>query len=78
MSFLMFNISKFVVLSLILLSTSACSIKTVKPWERGILARESMKPEGHPLIKAADDKIYFSKEASSGGQGVGGGGCGCN
>jgi len=25
-----------------------------------------------------DDHIYFSKEASTGGQGVGGGGCGCN
>ena len=27
---------------------------------------------------ALDEHIYFSKEASSGGQGVGGGGCGCN
>ena len=25
-----------------------------------------------------DDHIYYSKESSSGGQGVGGGGCGCN
>jgi hypothetical protein len=25
-----------------------------------------------------DDHIYFSKEASTGGNGVGGGGCGCN
>lgn len=74
----MLNILKIAILLLILLSISACSIKTVKPWERGVLARESMKSDGHPLIKSADDKIYFSKEASSGGQGVGGGGCGCN
>jgi Domain of unknown function (DUF4266) len=25
-----------------------------------------------------DDHIYFSKEGSSGGRGLGGGGCGCN
>lgn len=74
----MVNIFKTIFLLLIIFSISACSIKTVKPWERGVLARESMKPDGYPLIKGADDKIYFSKEASSGGQGVGGGGCGCN
>jgi hypothetical protein len=27
---------------------------------------------------AIDDHIYFSKEASSGGRGFAGGGCGCN
>jgi hypothetical protein len=31
-----------------------------------------------PIEQATDDHIYFSKEASSGGQGFGGGGCGCN
>jgi hypothetical protein len=31
-----------------------------------------------PLQAAFEDHIYFSKEASSGGRGFGGGGCGCN
>jgi hypothetical protein len=31
-----------------------------------------------PLDATIDDHIYFSKEASSGGRGFGGGGCGCN
>jgi hypothetical protein len=31
-----------------------------------------------PLEAATDDHSYFSKEASSGGRGFGGGGCGCN
>jgi hypothetical protein len=31
-----------------------------------------------PLDNALDEHIYFSKEASSGGKGFGGGGCGCN
>jgi hypothetical protein len=30
------------------------------------------------LDLALDGHIYFSKEASSGGQGFAGGGCGCN
>lgn len=50
----------------------------VKPWERGVLARKEMQVVSEPLEAAFDDHIYFSKEASSGGRGFGGGGCGCN
>jgi uncharacterized protein DUF4266 len=31
-----------------------------------------------PQESDMDDHIYFSKEGSTGGQQVGGGGCGCN
>jgi hypothetical protein len=55
---------------------SACA--GVEPWERDILARPDMQIVSDPLEAASDDHIYFSKEASSGGQGFGGGGCGCN
>jgi hypothetical protein len=55
---------------------SACA--GVEPWERDILARPDMQIVVDPLEAASDDHIYFSKEASSGGQGFGGGGCGCN
>jgi len=50
----------------------------VRPWQRGILARDDMRLDCDPLDLATDDHIYFSKEASSGGRGFGGGGCGCN
>ena len=50
----------------------------VKPWERGVLARESMRLDADLLTLAFDDHVYFSKEASSGGRSFGGGGCGCN
>ena len=50
----------------------------VQPWERDVLARPDMQIVSDPLEAAVDDHIYFSKEASSGGQGFGGGGCGCN
>jgi hypothetical protein len=43
-----------------------------------VLARPEMSLDSAPLDAAIDDHIYFSKEASSGGRGFGGGGCGCN
>ena len=49
-----------------------------EPWERGVLARESMRLDADLLSLAFDDHVYFSKEASSGGRSFGGGGCGCN
>jgi len=50
----------------------------VEPWERDLLAKEVMTLDLDPLDLAFDDHVYFSKEASSGGRGFGGGGCGCN
>lgn len=69
---------RVILLLLIPFLLQGCLIQAVKPWERDILAQESMRPDAHPLIKMSEEKIYFSKEGSSGGQGVGGGGCGCN
>ena len=57
---------------------SACSLPQVKPWERDLLAKPSMQLVPDELENFLDEHIYFSKEASTGGQGVGGGGCGCN
>ena len=50
----------------------------VEPWDGDVLARSDMQLVSDPIEQATDDHIYFSKEASSGGQGFGGGGCGCN
>jgi hypothetical protein len=57
---------------------SGCASLGVQPWERDVLARPEMSLDADPLDAAIDDHIYFSKEASSGGRGFGGGGCGCN
>ena len=51
---------------------------TVQPWERAALADYKMRPDRDPLLGAMSEHIYFSREASSGGRGVGGSGCGCN
>ena len=60
------------------LSSAAAGCATVKPWDRDLLAKESMKFAPLPIESAADEHIYFSKEGSTGGASVGGGGCGCN
>jgi len=57
---------------------SGCASLGVQPWERDIHARPEMSLDADPLTNGLDDHIYFSKEASSGGRGFGGGGCGCN
>ena len=50
----------------------------VKPWERATLASYSMRPDRDPLQMAMAEHIYFSRETTTGGRGVGGSGCGCN
>ena len=61
-----------------LAALSGCADLGARPWQRGVLARYDMQLECDPVLAGLDDHIYFSKEASSGGRGFGGGGCGCN
>jgi len=69
---------KLTLFMLLLLPLAGCSIETIKPWERDLLAQEKMQLVPDPLENSLDEHIYFSKESAFGGQGVGGGGCGCN
>lgn len=63
----------------IALTLGGCaSFDPPKPWERGELARPSMQFDYNRLDARSQLHIYTSKEAASGGFGVGGGGCGCN
>jgi hypothetical protein len=66
------------VLAAVFAASAGCAHVGVKAWQRGVLARDDMQIVADPLDAAIDEHIYFSKEASSGGQGFGGGGCGCN
>lgn len=50
----------------------------VQPWERGYLAKPEMALDGDRAEATILRHVYFTKEAASGGYGVGGGGCGCN
>jgi hypothetical protein len=66
------------VLILVSLGLGGCAGPGVKPWERDVLAKREMLLDADAAQAGLDDHIYFSKEASSGGRGFGGGGCGCN
>ncbi len=61
-----------------LAATGGCAATAVKPWDRDLLAEKKMRFIPLPMEQAVDEHIYFSKEASTGGHDVGGGGCGCN
>jgi len=63
---------------LVLAALGGCGVVGVKPWQRDLMAKPEMQLDAAPMDSAIDDHIYFSKEASSGGRGFGGGGCGCN
>ena len=69
---------KSAIIVVLLAFLAGCSSMGVQPWERDVLARDDMQLVSDPLEAATDDHIYFSKEATSGGRGFGGGGCGCN
>jgi hypothetical protein len=55
-----------------------CGCQHVSPWERGDLADPAMNTDRDPVLNSMEEHIWFSREAASGGRGVGGGGCGCN
>ena len=62
----------------ILLLVALTGCETVQPWERGTLARDEMQWQPDTMEARLESQIYSSKEASSGGSGAAGGGCGCN
>lgn len=69
---------KVLIAGVFLAFCGGCSSMGVEPWERDVLAKDEMQLTTDAVEAATDDHIYFSKEASSGGRGFGGGGCGCN
>ncbi len=66
------------ILTGLLLVAVLCGCETVQPWERGLLAKEEMQWQSDVMESQLRNQIHASKEASSGGTGAAGGGCGCN
>lgn len=56
----------------------ALALQDVKPWQRDVLAEDEMQLVNDAMDAAVDDHLYFSREGSTGGAGLKGGGCGCN
>lgn len=69
-------LNKILLPALLLVLISGCA--EVKPWQRNILAQQDMQLVPDKIEAYIDDHVYFSKEAATGGRGIGGGGCGCN
>jgi hypothetical protein len=70
---------QWLVALLIASSVAGCgTLQSPQPWERGDLTKPSMQIDPDKLQTKIDQHIYTSKEAATGGYGVGGGGCGCN
>lgn len=65
-----------VILAALALSLGACA--SVKPWERGTLARPEMQLDSNPLQTGLYEQVYDSKEAAGGATKAAGAGCGCN
>jgi len=72
--------SIFLLLAMVALALAlgGCATARVQPWQRATLAGYTMNPDRDPLASAMADHVVFSREAASGGRGVGGSGCGCN
>ena len=60
------------------LSGAGCATQSVPLWQRATLTDYIMKPDRDLLASTLDEHVWFSREASSGGRGVRGAGCGCN
>ncbi|MGH8850915.1 MAG: DUF4266 domain-containing protein [Casimicrobiaceae bacterium] len=67
-----------VAIAIVALVSGCATVQPPRPWEKGRLARPEMQFDADPMNARLSDHIYTSKEAASGGYGVGGGGCGCN
>lgn len=70
--------TRIIILLLATVFFNACSVN-IQAWEKELLAKKTMGDTAqNPLISKYEEHIYFSKEATRGGNGVSGGGCGCN
>ena len=67
-----------VAVALVLAGCASFQPVRVQPWQRAALADPIMNSGRDPLGKQMAEHISFSREAASGGGGVGGSGCGCN
>jgi Domain of unknown function (DUF4266) len=71
--------ARMLLLSILTMALTACSgLGKVQAWEKGNLAKPEMIFDSDRIDSAFVEHTYSSKEASSGGASVGGGGCGCN
>lgn len=73
---------KILACGLILVAAAAvlggCAASSAEMCRRDPLVHPEVRFDDTSHRTIVDEHVFFSKEGSSGGQGVGGGGCGCN
>lgn len=69
---------RLLMVMLVAASFSGCSHWGVQPWQRQNLSQPGMSFSAPDLNRTFSEHLYFSREASSGGQSFAAGGCGCN
>jgi Domain of unknown function (DUF4266) len=72
------RISFFLLMIALAALTGCAQLPKVNAWEKGDLAKSIMALDADGHDQRLIQHIRVSKEGSSGGYGVGGGGCGCN
>jgi hypothetical protein len=72
------SVVRAILLAALAASAAGCAWAPPKPWEKGELAKPAMQFDANRLEARYQEHVYQSKEAATGGYGVGGGGCGCN
>lgn len=72
----MLNQLKLVSLIFVFSLISGCA--NVEVWQKKNLAKPEMQWQPDEMQASFNNHVYFSKEASSGGNVTAGGGCGCN
>jgi hypothetical protein len=60
------------------LTASGCGRWAVRPQEKEFLSDRIMQLDYNAAETAADQHVLSNREGSSGANGTGGGGCGCN
>lgn len=65
-------------LAAVILAASVSGCESVKPWQRGTLAKSHMAPQPFGAQAEFREHIYGSRESAGGSTvSTGGGGCGC-
>jgi hypothetical protein len=72
------RVRNLAVLALTAALGACASYAPPQAWEKQYLAMPAMQFDADKLEAKNTQHIYFSKEGSAGGYGIGGGGCGCN
>lgn len=80
MDWMMLRLDRRVITNILvlLLATVFCGCESVKPWQRGTLAKPHMAPQPFGSQAEFREHIYGSRESAGGSTAsTGGGGCGC-